>query len=261
HEVAVTLGYTVDPSTMLAYMSALNLYLNFCCLHHLPFQSTTDTFAKYIVFMQTYIHPKSITSYLSGICNQLEHLYPEVCVIQMHPFIVRPLSQEHLQLAADLLYPQDSYDDSLFLAQLLIGFYALMCTSKLMVPDQHSLLNHCKLSMRNTITVSASIITFNLPQHKANKTFEGNKIIMLASTLQPTPHDAFLAYLKKHDTQWPFKPHLWVRENSSLPTRTWFMHRLHDLFPLSIASHPLRSGGATAMAEDGIPAERIQAVG
>ncbi|EIW74034.1 hypothetical protein CONPUDRAFT_68006 [Coniophora puteana RWD-64-598 SS2] len=219
HELAVTLGYAVDPSTTLAYTSALNSYLDFCRIHHFPIQLTSDTFAKYIVFMQTYIRPKSISSYLSGICNQLEHLYPEVRAVRKHPLVVRvlrgshrrcgapatrtePLSREHLRFAADTLLPDSSFDDSLFLAQLLVGFYALMRTGELVVPDRRDLLNHSKLSMRHTVNISPDNITFSLPRHKADKTFQGDRIDGVPAdriqALGRWSSDTWKIYVRKH---------------------------------------------------------------
>jgi len=45
------------------------------------------------------------------------------------------------------------------------------------------------------------------------------------------------------------------------PTRTWFLQRLHSLFPMDVAGHSLRSGGATYFAAAGWPDDRIQALG
>jgi hypothetical protein len=59
----------------------------------------------------------------------------------------------------------------------------------------------------------------------------------------------------------PGFPALWICENGSIPTRSWFLSYLHRHFPTTIAGHSLRAGGATALALAGFPNDRIQAAG
>ncbi|EIW75346.1 hypothetical protein CONPUDRAFT_159472 [Coniophora puteana RWD-64-598 SS2] len=99
-----------------------------------------------------------------------------------------PLTKGDLASAVARLRPDNNYDDSLFIAQLLVGFYALLQSGELVVPDR-------------------------------------------------------------------------VQLHGSLPTCSWFMARLRRLFPPSIAGHSMRAGRATALAEAGVPPDRIQAAG
>jgi hypothetical protein len=80
NERSISLGYSLDSSTFGAYTSALNSYLTFCNLHHLPVDPTPDTLSFYVGFLSSHINPKSVNSYLSGICRQLdsEPFYPEI---------------------------------------------------------------------------------------------------------------------------------------------------------------------------------------
>src|SRR5882762_9886622 len=71
-ERAIALGLAIDVSTLNCYSSALNSYLTFVRLHDLPVEPTPDTLSFFIVFMSSHIEPKSVSSYLSGICQQLE---------------------------------------------------------------------------------------------------------------------------------------------------------------------------------------------
>jgi hypothetical protein len=52
-----------------------------------------------------------------------------------------------------------------------------------------------------------------------------------------------------------------LRSNGTIPTRSWFIHRLRQFFPNSIAGQSMRAGGATALAEAGTPPILIQAAG
>jgi hypothetical protein len=78
NEHSISLGYSLDTSSFGAYTSALNSYLTFCNLHHLPVDPIPDTLSFYVVFLSSHINPKSVNSYLSGICRQLEPFFPDV---------------------------------------------------------------------------------------------------------------------------------------------------------------------------------------
>src|SRR5271155_6109300 len=78
NERSISLGFSLDSSTFGTYTSALNSYLTFCDLHHLPVDPTPDTLSFYIVFLSSHINPKSVNSYLSGISRQLEPFFPDV---------------------------------------------------------------------------------------------------------------------------------------------------------------------------------------
>ena len=38
-------------------------------------------------------------------------------------------------------------------------------------------------------------------------------------------------------------PQLWLRSDGSMPSRSWFLSRLHSVFPCSIGGHSMRAGG------------------
>jgi hypothetical protein len=78
HERAIALGMSIDKTTARTYSSALNSYLTFCKLHGRPVDPTPDTLSFFVVYMSHHIKPSSVESYLSGICNQLEHHFPQV---------------------------------------------------------------------------------------------------------------------------------------------------------------------------------------
>jgi hypothetical protein len=275
HERSIALGYAVDSTSAYTYGSALNSYIEFCHLHNFSIEPTLDTFSFYIVFMCRHINPRSVDSYLSGICNQLEDHWPEVRNIRKSPLVSKtlkgckrlwgrevkrklPLSRDQLNHAVTNLPPSPSYDDILWLVMLFTGFYALLRLGEMVMHSNPSLRNPRKYVRRLTAKINPSNYEFTLPGHKADPLFEGSRVII-------TNHTAlkfFRTYVLSRDNKFPLNPYLWVCSNGSLPTRAWFIRRLRHLFPDSnIAGQSMRAGGATALAEEGAPPHLIQSSG
>jgi len=78
-EHAITLGQAINNSTWKNYRSVLNSYLNFIKLHDFPFKPTPNMLSLFTVYMCHHIKPGSVTTYLSGICQQLEPYFPKIC--------------------------------------------------------------------------------------------------------------------------------------------------------------------------------------
>ncbi|KAF7328038.1 RNase H domain-containing protein [Mycena kentingensis (nom. inval.)] len=90
-ELAVALNASVDLSTKYSYGSALNSWIEFCRLHNLPTEPTEKTLAYFVVYCSHHIKPKSVDSYLSGICQQLEPLVPNVRAMRKSLLVSRAL--------------------------------------------------------------------------------------------------------------------------------------------------------------------------
>lgn len=88
-ECAIAIASAIDAGSVSSYSSALNLYINFCSLDDFPIELTPDTLSFYAAFMCHHIKPKSINSYLSIICNQLEPFFPEVCMNRHHRLVIK----------------------------------------------------------------------------------------------------------------------------------------------------------------------------
>ena len=91
----------------------------------------------------SFLFNNSVSSYLSGICNQLEPFFPEVQASRHHwlvkktlagcrkmfPSVTsrkRPITRSELANISQLHSSSSSFDGSLFLAILLTGFHGLM---------------------------------------------------------------------------------------------------------------------------------------
>ncbi|KAE9383110.1 hypothetical protein BT96DRAFT_769869, partial [Gymnopus androsaceus JB14] len=240
-----------------------------------PIDPTIDTLSFYIVYICHFIKPKSVSSYLSGICNQLEVFYPGICQNCAHPIVKRtlkgckkihnsvasrkrPLQRTELTEVFDKLHCSASFDDQLFLVLLYVGFFALMRLGELVFPDKLELQDFRKVIMRSSFIADDDHIEFNLPTHKADRTFEGNRILIKSTGDNDDPVKIVQNYVHERDCRFPGLPHLWVRSDGSVPTRSWFIRRLRTSFSNNVAGHSLRSGGATWLASLGIPVELIQ---
>ena len=78
HKCAIAIACAVEPGSAASYSSTVKSYFDFCSAHSFPVDPTPDTLSFYSVYSAHYIKPDSVSSYLSGICNQLEPLFSEV---------------------------------------------------------------------------------------------------------------------------------------------------------------------------------------
>jgi hypothetical protein len=278
HERSIALGSALDKSSYGTYSSALNSYLTFCKLHDRPVEPTEDTLSFYVVFMSRHIQPRSVDSYLSGICNELEIFYPNVRKVRSSILVSRtlngckrlystevkrkrPLGLSDLQAVINNLASSPNFDDKLFVAQLLTGFHALLRLGELVWPDKTELRDWCKVSMRHTVTfLDDNSYGYLLPGHKADRFFEGNNLIVKHFPNSINPTSFFKAYITARDLSFAHNPELWLRCDGTIPTCAWFIRRLRTFFPTKIAGQSMRAGGATTLAECGTPPNIIQAM-
>ena len=225
-----------------------------------------------------HIKPSSVDAYLSGICNQLEPFYPNARLNRRHQLVTRtlhgckklravattrkrPLYRAELQSLRDQYMSSTDHDDLLFFVILLVGFHGLMCLEELVWPDKKALQDYRKVTKWHSVELLPEGFSFFLPGHKADRFFEGNRIIVQRNSSGDDPDAPFRKYLTSRDKLFPFHPELWLRADGSVPTCSWFIRRLWLHFPSDVAGHSLRAGGATALAQAGIPPHIIQAIG
>ena len=240
------------------------------------FQSNPNTLSFYTVYMAHHIKLSSVDSYLSGICSKLKPFYPNVH--KNHHLVTKtlwgckklqsiptthkqPLTCPELAELHDEYMSSNSHDNLLFFVILLVSFHALMHLGELVWPDKKALQNFQKVSTHDLVELLPKGFAFFLPGHKADHFFEGNRIIFQCNSSGDDPDEPFCKYLKSHNLLFPFHPQLWLWEDGTIPMHSWFIHWLHHHFPSDIAGHSLCAGGATALAQAGIPPYIIQAIG
>jgi hypothetical protein len=278
HERAIAIGLAIDKTTAKSYGSALNSYLSFIHMHNMPADPTEDTLSFYTVYMCHHIKPSSVNSYLSGITQQLEPYFPHVRQTRNSALVQRTLhgckrmkgsaiTRKHALTLDDLErvinFYQNSlnHDDLLFVAMLLTGFFALMRLGELSFPDDASLRDWKKVTKRTSVVITPNQYEFHLPSHKADRYFEGNRIIIRKDQFRHNPLHHFQSYLTSRDEIFPLASPLWITSQGHVPTRSFFMCRLRTFFGHNIAGQSMRAGGATSLAENGVPPSIIQPLG
>ena len=278
YERSILLGLSIDTSTATTYSSALNSYLTFCKMHKLPVEPTPQTLSYYTTFQSFHINPRSVDSYLSGICNQLEPFFPDVRKNRASSLVTRmlagakrfrgtatirksPLTVANLHFVSHDLAPSTDHDDLLFDAQLNTGFTALLRLGELTWPNKIALRDYRKVTLRSSLERHTQQYSFWLPTHKADTVFEGNKIVVHKIRGAPDPGPIMERYIKSRDRLFPFHLQLWLKADGTIPLRSWFITRLRHYFGSEIAGQSMRAGGATALAEAGAVPELIKGAG
>ena len=278
-EWVIVLGLAIDTSTLKNHSSALNSYLSFVRLHNFPVEPTPDTLSFYAVFMSHHIEPRSVSTYLSGICQQLEPYFPNVHAARLSPLVERTmkgcmrlkstatkrkraLTILDLKAVLSALSLSTNHNDLLFQAMLLTGFFTLMCLRELTFPDDVNLHNWRKVTKQSSVTIDDDQYGFLLPSHKADRFFEGNWIIVKKKQFSDLePLFVFCRYLASRDTSFPLSSPLWLMANGAMPTCQFFISHLRQFFDCDVAGQSMCAGGATSLAENGVPPSLIQLIG
>jgi len=155
-----------------------------------------------------------------------------------------------------------SHDNLLFATIVSVAFHSLLRLGELVWPDAAALQDYCKVIMRNTVNPLPKGFDFFLPGHKADRFFEGSRVLFQEINSADDPCTLFAAYITARNQLFPFHPELWLRRNGRVPMRDWFTDRLHRHLPdPTIGGHSLHSGGTTNLANRGVPPYLIQSIG
>jgi len=94
------------------------------------------------------------------------------------------------------------HDDLLFTTQLAVGTTCLMWLAELTSPDKILLRDYRKVSMCHLVEILPDGLSFWLLGHKADKIFEGNRLIVHKGG-SPDTHAHFSKYLTSCDARFP----------------------------------------------------------
>ncbi|KJA20809.1 hypothetical protein HYPSUDRAFT_110131, partial [Hypholoma sublateritium FD-334 SS-4] len=244
-------------------------------IHNFPIDPTEETLSFFVVYMSHHIKPDSVGTYLSGICHQLEPYFPNVREARRSSIVTRTLkgckrlkgtpiarkralSLNDLAIIINDLPDAPPHDTLLFTAMITSGFFALLRLGEMTFPDDPLIREWRKITRRSSVVTSDTQYEFFLPSHKADRYFEGNRVIIRKQQFQHNPLALFLRYLKSRDTLFPLCSPLWLTSKGEVPTRSFFMRRLRTYFDRGVGGQSMRAGGTTSLAEHGIPPSIIQ---
>ncbi|KLO20142.1 hypothetical protein SCHPADRAFT_817288 [Schizopora paradoxa] len=275
---ALLLGYCIAPSTDITYTSALQRYTDFCDQHQFPIEPTPDSLSFFVAYLSVYVKPSTIASYLSGICNKLEPYFPSVRTTRQSRIVAqtlngarrlcgtaderkRPLTSEDLLSLATSYSTKTAHDDKLFFAAIMAGFHGLLRVSELTMPNKKCARDPRRYMLRHKVVLEEHSTTLHLPGHKADQYLAGHQVVLQQHQNHLDPCAPMRKYLDSRDALFPFHPHLWLRENGTVPTFGWIVKKMKVFFEGDIGGSSIRSGGATHLALLGVPNQTIQAVG
>jgi hypothetical protein len=144
---------------------------------------------------------------------------------------------------------------------ILTGFFALMRLGELTFPDDKSIRDWRKVIDRDSVHISLEHYEFHLPHHKADKYFEGNCVIICKQQFRHNLLLHFTEYLSSRDRLFPMSSPLWLTARGQVPTCSFFTSHLRLFFDSSVGGQSMHAGGATSLAEHGIPPSIIQPLG
>ncbi|KAF9040841.1 hypothetical protein BJ165DRAFT_1329972, partial [Panaeolus papilionaceus] len=243
-------------------------------LHNYPLRPTPLTMSNFILYMSEFIKPSSVSSYLTAIIHFLRPRYPDVCEVRQSSLVndtlhgckrlhgsaitrKNPLTVDMISTVIKTL--AFSFDDILFKAMLAVGFSALLRLGDISDPDNPSLKNPRKRSLRSSVNISPDSVSYVLPAHKADKYFEGNTVLLKNLWPSIDVFSLFLNYLKIRDERFPYLSPLWLTSAGQVPTRSFFISCIRNFnFGDLISGQSMRAGGATALAQLGVPPHLIQ---
>lgn len=272
------LNSSLARSSNASYDAALRSWLNFSKLHEFDIEPNADTLSFYIAYESFYIEPRSIDTYLSGIINKLEPHFPNVRKLRSHQVVKRtlagcmrlrssPVIRKRPMLISELksiitsLKSSAQIDDLLFVALVTSGFFGLHRLGELTQPDNLSIRDWRRNIRRTSLLLFEDRYEYMLPTSKADRQFHGNVVVIQKLQEDWDPHSIMRRYVRARDTLFPMNPWLWITSDGSIPSRSWVLKRLRVFLGPSISGHSIRSGGATFLALNKVPDERIQAIG
>jgi hypothetical protein len=159
------------------------------------------------------------------------------------------------------VHADPSFDHILFCAMLFIGFHGLLRASELTATDQEHLQDHRRTMMRIHLTKTTFGFSLLLSSHKANQNLLGNEIVLAARDDSLDPCTPLLAYLLLRNAGSPLSPYLWIRQDGSVPTYSWFTDTLKSILGNDTGGSSMRSGGATWLSANGSPDDAIRRAG
>ncbi|KAF7371914.1 DNA RNA polymerase [Mycena venus] len=220
-------------------------------------------------------HPVPNTS--QGARHFLKDLYPEWDEVRGDPVVqatIRgsrkaradpvhrklPLRPSHLDAFLQLALCSGSYDDFLFAVLLSCCFYGCHRSGELVIKNDKSLFDWRKIIKRASLIFANNRAQYHLPYHKGDPFYRGTDILFTAQE-SANPVSLLREYATRRDALHGARAALFLREDGTIPTRSWFDKKFFALLSREYGGHSPRAGAATYYASLGLSESVIQAIG
>jgi hypothetical protein len=266
---------SIELSTAKGYAIGARDYISFCMNYSIPLDPTPQTLSRYIAFTSQFI--ASGPKYLSGARHFLKDLYPEWDEGRADPLVqatirgskkaradpIRrklPLRPSHLDAFLQLAVCSGLYDDFLFAVLLSCCFYGCHRSGELVIKNDKSLFDWRKIIKRASLVFVGKRAQYHLPYHKGDPFYRGTDILFTEQEIAD-PVSLLCQYIAKRDIRHGARAALFLREDGSIPTRSWFDKKFFALLSREYGGHSPRAGAATFYASLGLSESVIQAIG
>jgi len=266
---------SIEKSTVKGYTTGARDYLHFCMVHSLPIDPTPQTLSCYIAYTSRFI--ASGPKYLTGVRHFLSTTYPNFDTNRSHPLVTSvirgskkiradpvsrklPLRLHHLSTFLSHARSSTSYDDLLFITMLSCCFYGCHRISELVPKNNKSLFDWRKIIKRSSLAFSNGRVQYRLPYHKSDPFYHGTDVLFTPQDIAD-PVTLLADYISRRDELHGATASLFLREDGSHPSRSWFDSKFFSVLDHLFGGHSARAGGATYYASLGLSEDVIQALG
>jgi hypothetical protein len=171
-----------------------------------------------------------------------------------------PLRLSHLHAFLDTAQFSKSFDDLLFITILSCCFYACHRSGELVQKNSKGLFDARKVIARDSLVFNGNRAQYHLPYHKGDPFYRGTDILHISQDVAD-PVLLLRMYVSRRDVVHSGRWALFLLENSSHPTRSWFDSKFFTLLSREFGGHSARAGGTTFYASLGLSEDVIQALG
>ncbi|KAK4697325.1 hypothetical protein P7C70_g8227, partial [Phenoliferia sp. Uapishka_3] len=268
-------------STKRGYEVHYRHWCTFCIIYQRPKVPTAENLALFVAYLSTK-RIKFPENVLSGLADYYRPTMPHWKSLRDSELVIRslkgaaklphaalihalPIEISHLvSLVEAALLPSATYNDLLAAAIAILAFGGVMRLGDcLMLPDKKEDRDPRKIIQRTSVVLEArKSFAFHLPYTKTDTTFRGSTVT-IASEFSPPEFnfiDVLELYITKRDRLFGSTGPLLLRKSGVAPTRAWFIPLLKRHAP-GVTGHGLRAGGATFLAQLGVPDSLIKRMG
>ena len=167
---------------------------------------------------------------------------------------------DHLSLFTACARSSKLYDDLLFATIVSSCFYGCHHSGELVQCNDKSLFNWRKIIKRSSLTFFGDHVQYCLPYHKGDPFYHGTDVLFTPQDIA-NPVTLLTKYIELHDKHHGAAASLFIHEDGSQLTHSWFDSIFFSILYHSFGGHSARAGGATFYASLGLTEDIIQALG